>query len=156
MLTQWENMAVGLWAISLALMVYRVYYHGKAFNIRRWPTAEGTIILSRIKPPSKLFLKYSQSPEQKIPEGEIWVRFTVDGTEFERRQPVFGDWRPDRIDREMLSIYAEGTSYPIHYNPRKPSEAYLAINLWWPLLSNIFAVGFVLLSAALTLKALNN
>lgn len=91
-----------------------------ALESRSWPSAPGTVTLSR--------LDEQRDGEETLYRAKISYRFTVDGRELIGNRAYFGDsaqttW--SLFSRNLVARYLPGATVTVYYDPAAPDEAVL-------------------------------
>ena len=120
---------------SLLALITGAYMGYKNFRVKRWPTAEGTIVEKSVVATDK-----ATSARTAHYEARVRYRFTVDGTEHEATGIRPSIEITSKSEAQTL-IDGLDEQVTVHYNPDKPSEAYLQTNsIAWPILAVILGL----------------
>ncbi len=102
----------------------------------RWPTAEGTIVLSQIEP-------YTDSDGHTHDRANVVYEYVVDGTVYSGTKIAFGKYNvpPERL----LSKHPPGAAVSVYYDPDDPAVAVLEPGTSWesygPLVAGVIFLG---------------
>jgi len=122
---------------GLAIMAYGIHLVLKSRRARFWPTAQGTIVDSRVRE--------VKDEEGSSYEAYILYEYSVNGVKLRSDVWRLGVGRSSftGFAKKAVAKYPIGLSVPVYYNPDKPTDAMLETgNASWAFL--LFGLMFFL------------
>jgi hypothetical protein len=105
---------------GLAIMAYGIYLVLKSRRARRWPTAQGTIVDSRVR-------EVRDSDGDVASEAYILYEYSVNGVKLRSDVWRLGVGRSSftGFARRAVAKYPIGAPVMVYFNPDKPTDAML-------------------------------
>lgn len=124
-----------IFVFALLALISGAYLGYRNFQVKRWPTAEATVLEKSVvetdKPTSGRTSRF---------EARVRYRFTIGDTEYEATGIRPSLEITSRSEAQLL-IDGLGEQVTAHYNPDDPTEAYLQTNsIAWPILAVILGL----------------
>lgn len=134
--------AIGIFALYIIWSMER-----QADEIKTWPVVSGVVVESRLES------EWDNIDNESVKIFSPYVRYSysVDGRQWVSHEVYAGGTRgssSEAKETERLAKYSKDAAVTVHYNPQKPSEAYLetesVLNKFY-----LIPVGLVFLGAGL-------
>lgn len=152
---------IGLSAVGIAMFLFGIYFVVLGDEVGGWPSAEGTIVETRIRIWSPVRATFEEQRlkgdiTQYYPE--IEYRWTVDGTTYEGDRYKLGtthkkyDERDDA--RKAAQRFSAGERITVYYDPDAPDQAVLDPSKDWFALLAPSVLGLVFIGTGILLQRL--